>query len=164
MELLNPSIGIVFWTTIAFLILLFLLRKFAWKPILTTVNQREQKISESLAAAEKAREEMEKLTATNEQLLQEAREERSKILAEAKQIKDKMINDAKDQAKAEADKIAEVNRQEIENQKNAAIAELKDAAANLSLEIAEKVIRKELKEDKAQQAYVKELLTDIKTN
>ena len=164
MELLNPSIGIVFWTTIAFLILLFLLRKFAWKPILTTVNQREQKISESLAAAEKAREEMEKLTATNEQLLQEAREERSKILAEAKQIKDKMINDAKDHAKAEADKIAEANRQEIENQKNAAIAELKDAAANLSLEIAEKVIRKELKEDKAQQAYVKELLTDIKTN
>lgn len=164
MELLNPSIGIVFWTTIAFLILLFLLRKFAWKPILNTVNQREQKISESLAAAEKAREEMEKLTATNEKLVQEAREERTKILAEAKQIKDKMINEAKDQAKVEADKIAEANRKEIENQKNAAIAELKDTAANLSLEIAEKVIRRELKEDKAQQAYVQELLTDIKNN
>lgn len=164
MDLLNPSIGIVFWTTIAFLILLFLLRKFAWKPILTAVNQREQRISESLKAAERAREEMEKLTSENEKLLQEAREERSKILAEAKQIKDKMINDAKDQAKEEADKIAAANRKEIENQKNAAIAELKDTAANLSLEIAEKVIRKELKEDKEQQAYVKELLSDIKTN
>lgn len=164
MDLLNPSIGIVFWTTIAFLILLFLLSKFAWKPILTAVNQREQRISESLKAAERAREEMEKLTSENEKLLQEAREERSKILAEAKQIKDKMINDAKDQAKEEADKIAAANRKEIENQKNAAIAELKDTAANLSLEIAEKVIRKELKEDKEQQAYVKELLSDIKTN
>lgn len=164
MNLLNPSIGIVFWTTIAFLILLFLLRKFAWKPILSTVNQREQKISESLAAAEKARAEMEQLTATNEKLLQEAREERAKILAEAKQIKEKMISDAKAEATEAQQKIAEANRQEIENQKNAAIAELKDAAAVLSLEIAEKVIRKELKDDKAQQAYVSELLADYKSN
>lgn len=164
MNLLNPSIGIVFWTTIAFLILLFLLRKFAWKPILSTVNQREQRISESLAAAEKARAEMEQLTATNEKLLQEAREERAKILAEAKQIKEKIISDAKAEATEAQQKIAEANRQEIENQKNAAIAELKDAAAVLSLEIAEKVIRRELKDDKAQQAYVSELLADYKSN
>lgn len=164
MDLLNPSIGIVVWTTIAFLLLLFLLRKFAWKPILGTVNERENKIRASLEAAEKARKEMEQLTATNEKLLQEAREERSKILSEAKAIKDKIIQDAREDAKSEADKIAAANRQEIENMKNAAIVSLKDTAAQLSLQIAEKILQKELANEKEQQAYAQQLLKEITAN
>ena len=164
MELLTPAIGLVFWTTIAFLVVLFLLRKFAWKPILQAVNDREENIRVSLEAAEQAKEEMKSLHASNEKLMQEAREERSKMLAEAKAIKDQMIADAKEQARLEANKVAEQSRAEIENMKKGAMEEMKNLAATLALDVAEKVIRKELKEDATQKAYVADLLKDIKSN
>ncbi len=164
MELLTPAIGLVFWTTLAFLVVLFLLRKFAWKPILKAVNDREENIRESLESAERAREEMKGLQANNEKLLQEAREERSKMLSEAKAIKEQMIADAKEQARAEANKVAEQSRAEIENMKKGAMEEMKNLAAGLALEVAEKVLRKELKDDASQQAYVAGLLKDVTPN
>lgn len=162
--LLKPDPGLILWTTVVFIILWTLLGKFAFKPIARALRKREDSIEESLQQAEKAREEMEKLHADNEKLLQEAREERGKILKEAKEAKDRIINEAKDQARAEASKIAESNRQEIENQKQAAMQEMKDLAASLALDVAGKVLRKEMQEDKTQQAYVKQLVNEMKMN
>lgn len=162
--LLKPDLGLVFWTFVVFLILWIILGRFAFRPIASALRKREDTIEEALQSAEMARAEMEKLHADNEKLLQEAREERSKILKEAKEAKDSIINEAREQAKVEASKIAESNRKDIENQKQAAMAELKDLAASLALAVAEKVVRRELKEDKSQQAYVKQLVDEVKLN
>src|SRR5690606_14553645 len=143
----NPSIGLVFWTLIAFLLLLILLRKFAWKPIMQAIGDREKSIEDALTAAEKAKEEMARLTNENEQLLKAARAERDVILKEAKELKDQIVADAKLQAQAEGAKLIDQARKEIDDQKKRALAEVKSQVSSLSLDIARKVLQKEF-EDK----------------
>lgn len=164
MELLTPAVGLVFWTTITFLLLLVVLGKFAWTPILNTVKEREVSIRESLAQAEKARDEMAKLQADNQKLLNEAKEERAKILKEAKEIGDKLISEAREKASAEYSKKVADASLEIEAQKLAAIAEVKNNAGKLSVEIAEKILRRELADQSAQEAYATSLVNDLKLN
>lgn len=164
MELITPEFGLIFWTGISFLILLFILRKFAWKPILNSVNERESSIRNSLAAAEAAKQEMENLNADSERLLQEARAERETMMKEAREIKTKMINDAKDEAKAEADKMIVNAQAAIESEKKAAVAEIKTTVAELSVQIAEKVVKAELSNKDKQLALVDQMLNDATLN
>lgn len=158
MDLVTPGFGLVFWTVISFLILLFILKKFAWKPILGAVSSREESIKEALAAAEAARREMENLQADNERVLQEARAEREAMLKEARDMKNKMIADAKDEAKLTADKMIAQAQEAIQSEKKAAIAELKGQVASLSLEIAEKVVKQELSNKGQQEKLVEDML------
>lgn len=161
MELVLPQFGLFFWTLVIFLTIFFILRKFAWKPILTAISDREKSIADALAQAEKARKEMQNLTAENEKLLAQARQERSEMLAEASRMKDKIVSDAREQASKDvARKIAE-SQQQIEQAKLAAVAELRKQAATLSLEIAEKVLRKQLSNDPEQQRYVNQIISEI---
>ena len=162
MELVTPEIGLVVWTTISFLILLFLLGKFAWKPILAAINEREVNIENALMKAEAAKEEMERLTSENESLLREARAERDIILQEARKLKDKIVGDAKEAAQEEGAKMIEKARLEINMQKALAIADVKNQVATLSLEIAEKVLRKQFEDASKQDALVTELLKEVK--
>jgi F-type H+-transporting ATPase subunit b len=164
MDLLIPDFGLFFWTLIAFLIVLFILRKFAWGPIVKTLQERESGIADSIAAAEKVKEEMKQLQAQNENLLIKAREERTQMLKEAKETKDKIIGEAKEQAKAEANKIMDDTRLQIERQKNAAMTEVKNEIGNLAVEVAEKILRKQLTGQEAQQGFVKMLAEEIKLN
>jgi F-type H+-transporting ATPase subunit b len=164
MELITPELGLIFWTGISFLILLFILRKFAWKPILNSVNERESSIRNSLAAAEAAKQEMENLNADSERLLQEARAERELMMKEAREIKTKMITDAKDEAKAEADKMIINAQAAIESEKKAAVAEIKTTVAELSVQIAEKVVKAELSDKDKQLALVDQMLNDATLN
>jgi F-type H+-transporting ATPase subunit b len=154
--LVTPDVGLLFWTTVTFLILLVLLRKFAWKPILNAVKAREESIDEALDAAEKARSEMAQLKSDNEKILKEAREQRDGILKEAREIKDKTI--------AEANRIIADAREQIENQKMAAITELKNQVGAMSISIAEKVLRAELEDKAKQEALVNEQLKDFNLN
>ncbi len=158
MDLVTPGFGLVFWTAITFLILLFILKKFAWKPILGAVSSREESIKDALAAAEAARREMENLQADNERILQEARAEREAMLKDAREMKNKMIADAKDEAKLTADKMIAQAQEAIQSEKKAAIAELKGQVASLSLEIAEKVVRQELSNKGQQEKLVEDML------
>ena len=158
------SFGLFFWQIIIFVLLLLLLRKFAWKPILNAVNERETGIKNALDAAEKAKLEMQNLQADNEKLLQEARAEREVMMKEAREIKAKMIADAKEEAKAEADKTIAQAQVAIESEKKSAIAELKQQVASLSLEIAEKVVKNELSDKEKQLKLVDEMLGDAKLN
>ena len=144
MDLITPELGLIFWTTLSFVILVFLLGKFAWKPILKSVNDRENGIKDALESAEKARLEMQNLNADNERILKEARAERELMMKEAREIKAKMITDAKDEAQVQANKMIEQAQTAIESEKKTAMAELKNHVAGLSVEIAEKVIREEL--------------------
>ncbi|GGI56321.1 F0F1 ATP synthase subunit B [Winogradskyella haliclonae] len=164
MDLITPEFGLVFWTLITFLILLFILRKFAWKPILGAVSDREEGIKDALASAEKARQEMENLTADNERILQEARAEREAMLKDARDMKNKMIADAKDEAQEQANKIIEQAQAAIESEKKAAMAELKSHVAGLSIDIAEKVVRKELSNKDSQEKLVEEMLGEATLN
>jgi len=164
MELITPSIGLVFWTGLAFVCLLILLKKFAWKPILAAIHDREQFIDNALNQAELAKKEMARLTAQNEDLMKSAREERDLILKEAKALKDSIVNDAKHHAQAEGAKIIEKARIEIENQKKAALSELKSQVSSLSLEIAERVLRNQLQDKSTQQELVTSLLKDVELN
>jgi F-type H+-transporting ATPase subunit b len=164
MDLITPELGLIFWTTLSFLVLLFILRKFAWKPILGAVNSREEGIKDALAAAEKARREMENLHADNERILKEARVERETMLKEAREIKSKMITDAKDEAQIQAGKMIEQAKAAIESEKKAAMSELKNQVATLSLEIAEKVVRKELSNKDSQIQLVESMLGETKLN
>ena len=164
MDLITPEFGLVFWTLITFLILLFILRKFAWKPILGAVSDREEGIKDALASAEKARQEMENLTADNERILQEARAEREAMLKDARDMKNKMIADAKDEAQAQASKMIEQAQAAIESEKKAAMAELKSHVAGLSIDIAEKVVRKELSNKDSQEKLVEEMLGEATLN
>ncbi len=164
-KLINDfSVGLFFWQTLLFLVLLFVLRKVAWKPILKAVNDREQSISDSLAAAEQARQEMDNLKAENEKIMQEARIERDAMIKEAREIREKMIEEAKGKASTEADKMIESAREQINNEKLAAITELKNQVATLSIEIAEKVLGEELKSNEKQDALVGSMLEDVKLN
>ena len=158
------SFGLFFWQIIIFLLLLWLLRKFAWKPILNAVNDREEGIKTALDSAEKAKLEMQNLQADNEKLLQEARAEREAMMKEAREIKTKMIADAKEEAKAEGDKMVASAQAAIESEKKSAIAELKQQVASLSLEIAEKVVKHELSDSDKQMKLVNEMLGDAKLN
>ncbi len=162
--LIKPEPGLIFWTTLIFLVLWFLLGKFAFRPIANALKKREESIDEALKAAEKARQEMQELHSKNEKLLKEAYEERNKILKEAKEMKDKIVAEARDKAKAEYEKIAAASRAELENQMNEAKMQLKNYAADLAITIAERVVRKELKGDKEQEEYVKKLLSDLEAN
>jgi F-type H+-transporting ATPase subunit b len=162
--LVLPDIGLVFWSTIAFLILLFVLGKFAWKPIMKAIGEREQGITEAIASAEKVKLEMAQLKNDNEALLATAREERAVILKEAKDIKDKMINDAKNEAKVQAAKIIADAQASIVNQKMAAITDLKNQVGNLVIEVSEKILRRELANKEEQENYIKQLTADVKMN
>ncbi|WP_179415505.1 F0F1 ATP synthase subunit B [Mucilaginibacter sp. E4BP6] len=162
MELVTPEIGLVFWTTISFLIFLFILGKFAWKPILGAINEREISIENALMKAEAAKEEMARLTSENESLLREARAERDVILQEARKLKDKIVGDAREAAQEEGAKMIEKARLEINMQKALAIADVKNQVATLSLEIAEKVLRKQFEDASKQDALVTELLKEVK--
>jgi F-type H+-transporting ATPase subunit b len=158
------SVGLFFWQTLLFVALILLLKKFAWKPILDAVNEREQGIKDALDSAEQAKQEMANLQADNEKLLKEARAERDAMIKEARDIKNKMINDAKEEAKGEADKMVAQAQAAIQSEKKAAIADLKNQVASLSLEIAEKVVRENLSSDDNQQKLVKNLLDDSSLN
>lgn len=158
------STGLFIWQTVIFLALLFLLRKFAWKPILGAVQDREESIVSALKSAEKAREDMKALQADNEKILKEAREERENILKEARSIRDNMINEAKEGAAAEADKVMAAAKAQIENDKNKAIHELKNQVATLSLNIAEKVLRSELSDTQKQNELIESSINDAKLN
>ena len=158
------SIGLFFWQTVLFLALLFLLRKYAWKPILNAVNEREEGIREALESADNAKLEMENLQADNQKLLKEARLEREAMLKEARDIKNKMIEDAKGEAQTQANKMIAQAQAAIESEKKAAIADLKTQVANLSIEIAEKVVREELSNKDKQIKLVESMLGEAKLN
>ena len=155
------SLGLFVWQTLLFVALLLLLKKFAWKPILDAVNERETSIKESLSAAEKARDDMEAVQADNKRILKEARSERDALLAEAKTASIKIVNQAKEDAKAEADKITAQAQETIQNEKKAAINELKSQVAFLSVDIAANVLQTELKDQVAQEKFVLELVKEI---
>lgn len=158
----SPGLFIV--QTVLLLGLIFLLVKFAWKPILNSLNERESGIQEALAAAERAKAEMQNLQADNDRMIQEARSEREAMLKEAREIKDKMIADSKEQAKIEGDKMIKQAQATIESEKKAAVAELKSQVAELSVSIAEKVIKEELSGKGKQLELVEKMLGDIKLN
>ena len=164
MELVTPQIGLIFWTTLSFFILLFILKKVAWTPILGAVKEREVSIKDALASAENARNEMANLQADNQRILKEARAERDEMLKEARDIKATIVTDAKNAAKVEADAIISAAKALIENEKVAAITELKSSVGSLSVDIAEKVLKAELKDTEKQNAYIAEMLKDIKLN
>lgn len=164
MDLVTPDVGLLFWTVISFFVLLFLLRKFAWKPIVGTVDDREASIREALESAEKARLEMQNLTADNERILKEARVERETMLKEAREIKAKMISDAKDEAQTQANKMIEQAQIAIASEKKSAMAELKNHVAGLSVDIAEKMVREELSNKDKQLKLVENMLGEAKLN
>lgn len=155
------SLGLFVWQTLLFVGLLFLLAKYAWKPILTAVEERENTIKDALDSAEKAKADMEAVQADNKRILKEARAERDSLLADAKKASTQMINEAKEAAQLEADKIASAAQAAIEQEKNAAINELKNQVATLSIDIAQKVLQGELADEKKQQALVEKLVNDI---
>ena len=162
--LVTPEFGLVFWTTLTFLLLLFLLGKFAWKPIMGAVKTREDNIEKALSSAKEAEIRMQQLTAENEQILKEAREERDFILKEARTAKDTIVGDAKNQAKKEATKIMEEAKKSIEVEKQRAITELKNQVATLSIEISEKILGHELADKNKQQALMDTLVEDVNLN
>lgn len=163
-SVIKPDPGLILWTSLIFLIVWGLLAKFAFRPIQEALKKREYDIQNALDEAKKAREEISNMQAENDRLLAEAREERANILKEAKSHKDSIINEAKSKAKEEAQKIVTAARQDIENQRMAVITDLKNQLGIMALEIAEQVIRKELKGDAEQEAYVKKLVDDVELN
>ena len=164
MDLITPEFGLVFWTLITFFILLVILKKFAWKPILGAVSEREEGIKNALASAENARIEMENLQSDNERILKEARLEREVMLKEARELKNKIIDDAKEEAKRQSDKLVRQAQETILREKKAAISDLKAEVAKVSISIAEKVIRGELSDADKQEKLVKSMLDDNSLN
>ncbi len=164
MELLLPKLGLIVWTLIAFGIVFFILKKYAWKPILKSLDEREKNISESILSAENVKREMASLKSENETLLAKAREERAGMLKEAKETRDRMINDAKEQAKIETNKIIADAQAAIEQQKLAAITDLKNQVGTLVIEVSEKILRKELNNKEEQEKYIKQLSENVQLN
>lgn len=164
MELLTPELGLFVWTLVAFLVVLFILKKFAWKPILNALNERETGIAASIAAADRVRKEMAQMQSENEKLMMQAREERTAMLKEAKETRDRIVNEAKDAAKAEANKIIADAQQQIQSQKMAALTEVKNEIGQLAVEVAEKVLRRQLATSEAQSAYADLLAEEVKLN
>jgi len=162
--LISPNLGLIVWQTAILLILIWLLAKYAWKPILKAVNNREAAIADALKSAESAKEEMAKLKSDNESLLRQAKDERDAILKEAKEMKDKIVSDAKNKATEEADRMIAAARESIRSEKNSAVAELKSQVAALSIEIAEKIVKNELSSDDKQKALASQLVDDMNLN
>jgi F-type H+-transporting ATPase subunit b len=162
--LVTPDLGLIVWTTVVFCILLFLLAKFAWKPILNAVNQREKSIEEALNKAEEAKKEMAELKSANEDLLKEARAERDEMLKEARTLKDKIIAEAKAKANEDAERIIASAKESIQHEKMAAVTELKNQVANLSIEIAEKILKQELSNETKQASMLDNVVENIQLN
>jgi F-type H+-transporting ATPase subunit b len=156
--------GLIIWTTIIFTLLLIVLKKFAWKPILSAVDERNKSIEEALKSADKAKEEMSLLKADNERILTEAKTQRDALLKEARDIKEDIINEAKEKANQEAEKIINSAKKQIANEKMKAIVELKNSVAVLSIDIAEKVLKRDLKEKKSQEEFIKKELKNSDLN
>jgi len=164
MELVTPGLGLFFWMVISFSLILFILKKFAWKPILKALKDREITIDTALKSADKAKEEMEQLKADNAKIIKEAKSERDNLLKDARQIKDKIISEAKQKANSEAKKIIKDAKEKIESEKEAAIDEIKKQVTGFSIEIAEKILKKKLEKSKDQQDFISELIDEIKIN
>ena len=164
MDLLLPHLGLIVWTVLAFLVVLFILKKYAWGAILKGLNEREANIANSIATADKVKAEMANLKSENEALLAAAREERAVMLKEAKDIRDKMISDAKDEAKLQATKIITDAHASIHNQKMAALTDIKNEVGKMVIEISEKILKKELSNKSEQETYIRKLAEDIKLN
>ncbi|HKG67455.1 MAG TPA: F0F1 ATP synthase subunit B [Segetibacter sp.] len=164
MELLLPGIGLIFWTLIAFLIVFIILRKFAWKPILSSLKQREISIASAIASAESMRAEMALMKSENEALLAQARDERAHMIKEAKDTGAKMINDAKDKARSEYDRIVAEAQIAIQQQKNAALIDVKNQVGKLVIEVSEKVLRRELKSRNEQENFIKQQAEIVNLN
>lgn len=164
MDLLIPSFGLIIWTLLAFLIVFFILKKFAWKPILNSLKERESTIADSLATAERVKAEMAQFKSENEALLAKAREERGHILKEARDTKERIINEAKEQAKLEANKIITDAQAAIQQQKMAALTDVKNQVGQLVIEVSEKVLRRELENKQEQEKYVRQLTSEVKLN
>ena len=162
--MIEPGIGLLFWMTLTFIILLFLLAKFAWKPILNAVNDREVTIIDALNQAKLAKQEMAQLKEDNERILREARAERDGILKEARDMKDKIVSQAKESAKAEGEKMIEAARQSIQTEKIAAMADIKSQIGTLSVNIAENILKEKLNNDGAQNALVENILNKSNLN
>ena len=164
MELVTPEIGLIFWTTIVFLLLLIVLKKYAWKPILAAVDERNKSIEDALKAADKAKKEMLALNTDNERILIQAKKERDALLKEGREIKDNIIAEAKDKAKLEADKILITAKEQINNEKMKAITELKNQVAEMSIDIAEKILKSELSDKNKQKELIAEALKSNELN
>jgi F-type H+-transporting ATPase subunit b len=164
MELVNPGIGLIFWMTVAFVAILYILGKFAWKPILKALKERETSIGEALHAADKAKEEMKQLQFSNEQLLVEAKNERDALLVQARKIKETIIEESKVKAHEEANRILMGAKESIQNEKMSAITDLKNQIGELALEVARKILMRELSDPKKQEEFIRELVKDVKFN
>ena len=164
MDLLIPGFGLIIWTLLAFLIVFFILKKFAWKPILKSMNDREQGIADSLATAERIKTEMSQMKSEHEELLVQAREERGNMLRDAKETKDRIISEAKEQAKLETNKIIADAQSVINQQKMAALTDLKNQVGTLVVEVSEKILRRELSNKQEQESYIKKLAENVKLN
>ena len=160
MELVTPALGLIFWTTVVFLLLLLLLKKFAWKPILSAVEERNNLINDSLQAAEKARDEMSELNSNNEKIIAQAKLDRDSLLKEAREMKSQIISQAKDQAALEAEKLVNSAKEQISNEKMKALTELKNHVADLSIEMAEKVLSNELSDPSKQKELINRSLKE----
>lgn len=163
-SLINPAIGTLFWTVVIFTLFFLILKKFAWKPVLNAVKQRDEMIKGSLASAEKARKEMLKLQSDNEAILRKAREEREGIIKEARDVRDKLISEAKGKASEEAEKLIEKARAGIEREKAIALADIREQVANLSIEIASKLIGEKLKKTGEQEKLIENYLKEVDIN
>lgn len=164
MELLLPKLGMMVWTLIAFGIVFFILAKYAWKPIVGSLQERQNNIDDAILSAEKVRKEMSELKSENEELLAKAREERGIMMREAKETRDKIILEAKEQAREEMNKIVADAQSVIHQQKMAAITDLKNQVGNLVLEVSEKVIRRELSNKEEQERYIQQLTQNVDLN
>ncbi len=164
MELIKPDLGLLFWMVLSFGVVLFILVKFAWRPILAALKYRERSISKSLLAAQRAREEMAKIEFGNEKITQLAKIERENLLKEAKEIKNKIIEEARESAKLDAKKIIEEARQSVQHEKNQAINEIKNQIAALSVDIAEKILKQRLGDESLQKELINDLIKDIDLN
>ena len=164
MELVTPGIGLLFWMLLMFGVVLWVLKKFAWKPILNALKNRELSIQEALMTAENARKEMETLKAENEKIIAEARAERDQILKDAKGVKEEIINQAKKEAAEEAKKMLQAAKENIKNEKESAIQEIKNQVTELSIDIAERVLREELADKKNQKELIGKWMKDIELN
>jgi F-type H+-transporting ATPase subunit b len=164
MGLLTPAFGLLFWTLLAFLVVFFILRKYAWPAIIKGLSDREKGIAEALETADRVKAEMAQLKNENEALLAKAREERAQLLKEARETRDKIINEAKEQSKVEANKIITDAQAAINQQKMAAITDLKNQIGNLVIEVSEKVLRRELNNKNEQEAYINTLTKEVKLN
>ena len=164
MELLLPRLGLIFWTLLAFGIVFYILAKYAWKPILKSLNEREKNISDAILSTEKVKQEMAALKNENEILLAKAREERAIMMREAKETRDKIISEAKEQARAETNKIIAGAQDAINQQRMAAITDLKNQVGNLVIEVSEKILRRELSDKEEQEKYIQQLAANVELN